>query len=125
MLVSLLNKRKTGPTWKMSYAAQVTSCRDLREMELTGRASLGVRACVRLCVYHRQKAYGVQRLAAEPRNEHNAKRALCGCLVGTKKQKRKERNTHTRASYPTRAAVRTTPSPLHYKEGLGGVAHSV
>lgn len=94
-------------------------------MELAGRTSLGVRACVRLRVYHRQKAYGVQRLAAEPRNEHNAKRALCGCLVGTKKKKRKDRNTHTRASYPTRAAVRTTPSLLHYKEGLGGVAHSV
>lgn len=72
-------------------------------MELAGRASLGVRACVRLRVYHRQKAYGVQRLAAEPRNEHNAKRALCGCLVGTKKRKEKiETLTQEPATPPER-----------------------
>lgn len=89
---------------------------------LVAHHSVCVRVCVCVCITDRKRT----EYSAWQRNPGTSiTQSEPSAVVWSAQKKRKERNTHTRASYPTRAAVRTTPSLLHYKEGLGGVAHSV
>lgn len=127
VLVSFLNKNKTkhilpGKCHMLLKSPRVEICE--RWSWLVAHHSVCVRVCVCVCITDRKRTEysGWQR---NPGTSITQSEPSAVVWSAQKKKKRKDRNTHTRASYPTRAAVRTTPSLLHYKERLGGVAHSV